>query len=89
MEMLQRLQSGRLKVFNHLDQFLQEYRQYHRQDGKIIKKNDDLMSAARYAIRSLRYARTLSFEPRPEFAMARRNGNPRNPASIMSLLTNL
>ena len=76
MEMLQRLQSGRLKVFNHLDQFLQEYRQYHRQDGKIIKKNDDLMSAARYAIQSLRYARTLSFEPRPEFAIGAQEWQP-------------
>ena len=76
MEMLTRLQSGRLKVFNHLHQWLQEYRQYHRQDGKIVKKNDDLMSATRYALMSLRYARTLTFEPRPEFAIGAQEWQP-------------
>ena len=76
MEMLTRLQSGRLKVFNHLDKWLQEYRQYHRQDGKIVKKHDDLMSATRYALMSLRYARTLSFEPKPEFAIGAQDWQP-------------
>ena len=76
MDMLTRFQSGRMKVFNHLDSWFQEYRQYHRQDGKIIKKNDDLMSATRYAAMSLRYARALSFEPRPESAIGAKDWQP-------------
>ena len=31
-------------------------RMYHRKDGKIIKERDDIMSATRYAVMSLRYA---------------------------------
>lgn len=29
---------------------------YHREDGKIYDLNDDLMSASRYAVQSLRFA---------------------------------
>ena len=56
MEMLQRMQSGRLKVFDHLSDWFAEMRMYHRKDGKIIKERDDIMSATRYAVMSLRYA---------------------------------
>lgn len=56
-EMLQRFETGRLRVASHLNDFFEEYRMYHRDKGKIVKKNDDIMSAVRYGIMMLRYAR--------------------------------
>ncbi len=57
MEMLDRMQTGRLKVFKHLEEWFQEFRLYHRKDGKVVKEMDDLMSATRYAIMMLRFAK--------------------------------
>ena len=76
MEILQRMQSSRFKVFGHLNDWFEEMRLYHRMDGKIIKKHDDLMSATRYAVQSLRYARVLSHEPRPRYAEGSHNWKP-------------
>ncbi len=56
LEMLQRMQTGRFKVDENLSQWLEEFRIYHRKDGKIIKIYDDLMSATRYAMMMLRFA---------------------------------
>jgi len=50
------MEEGRFKIFSHLDNLLQEYRQYHRKDGKIVALRDDTMSAMRYAFMSRRYA---------------------------------
>lgn len=59
MEMLTRMQTGRLKVFRTCQKFMSEKRTYHRdQHGKLVKKFDDVISATRYAIMSLRHART-------------------------------
>jgi len=58
MAMLDRMQTGRLKVFGHLNDWFEEFRLYHRRDGKVVKEHDDLMSATRYAIMMLRYAVT-------------------------------
>jgi len=58
MDMLDRMQSGRFKVFSHLHDWWEEFRLYHRKDGKVVKENDDLMAATRYALMMLRYART-------------------------------
>jgi hypothetical protein len=41
---------GRFKVFRTQAMFLEEYRLYHRLKGVIVKKNDDLISAVRYAL---------------------------------------
>jgi phage terminase large subunit-like protein len=41
--MLDRLETGRLKIFAHLEDWRSEYRLYHRKDGKVVKENDDLM----------------------------------------------
>ncbi len=60
MEMLTRFQTGRLKVFNDLEEWLEEYRLYHRKEGKVFKEFDDLLSATRYSIMDLRFARTLA-----------------------------
>lgn len=52
----ERMQTGRFKVFKTCNEWFEEYRMYHRDDGKIVALNDDLMSATRYASQSLRYA---------------------------------
>lgn len=54
--MLDRMESGRLKVFSHLGEWFEEYRLYHRKDGRIVKEQDDLLSATRYGLMMLRYA---------------------------------
>lgn len=59
LEMLDRMQTNRLKVFRHLESWLQEYRIYHRKDGKLVKLDDDAISATRYAIMMRRYAKGL------------------------------
>lgn len=57
MDMLDRMQTGRLKVASHLHDWFEEFRLYHREDGKIVKVNDDLMSATRYALMMIRHAK--------------------------------
>ena len=58
MDMLTRMQTGRFKVFKRLNDWWEEFRLYHRKDGKVVKEGDDLMSATRYAIMMLRFAST-------------------------------
>src|SRR6516164_7514954 len=58
MAMLTRMQMGKLKVFKHLNDWLEEFRLYHRKDGKVVKEGDDLMAATRYGIMMLRFAST-------------------------------
>jgi phage terminase large subunit-like protein len=57
MDMLERMQTGRFKVFSNLDDWFQEFRLYHRKDGKVVKQLDDLMSASRYALMMKRKAK--------------------------------
>lgn len=57
MDMLERMQTGRFKVFSHLTLWFEEFRLYHRKDGKVVKLRDDLMSATRYALMMLRKAK--------------------------------
>jgi Terminase RNaseH-like domain len=56
LDMLQRMESGRFKVVKHLNDWWEEFRLYHRKDGKVVKESDDLMSATRYAVMMLRFA---------------------------------
>jgi len=63
-DMLIRMESGRFKVFKHLTDWFDEYRLYHRKDGRVHKEGDDLMSATRYAVMMLRHART-DIPPKP------------------------
>lgn len=58
-DMLDRMQTGRLKVFEHLTEWFDEFRLYHRKDGKVVKEFDDLLSATRYGIMGLRFAQPL------------------------------
>jgi phage terminase large subunit-like protein len=57
-EIYTRMENGTFRVFGHLEDWFKEFRQYYRDEGKIVPKNDDLMSATRYALCSAdRYAR--------------------------------
>jgi len=58
-EMLDRMLTGRFKVFDHLEDWFTEFRLYHRKDGQIVKLNDDRLSATRYAVMMKRFAETL------------------------------
>ena len=58
MEMLDRMQTGRWKVFRTLGGWMQEFRLYHREDGLILKERDDRISASRYAMMMRRMAIT-------------------------------
>lgn len=58
MDMLDRMQTGRFKVFSNLAEWFEEFRLYHRVEGKLVKERDDLMSATRYAVMMLRFAAT-------------------------------
>ena len=57
-EMANRFNDGRLKVASHLFEWFEEFRNYHHKDNKIVDRDDDLMAATRYAVMSLRHART-------------------------------
>src|SRR5262249_22290531 len=64
MVMLDRMRTGKLKVFKeHLD-WWEEFRLYHRKDDKVVKEGDDLMCATRYALMMLRYANTKAARDR-------------------------
>lgn len=61
-EMLERMQTGRLRVFSHLADWFEEFNTYHRKDGLIVKLADDLLSATRYAVMMRRHA-TVQAKP--------------------------
>lgn len=56
-EMIDRMLTGRWKVFDHLEDWFGEFRLYHRKDGLIVKLNDDRISASRYAMMMKRFAK--------------------------------
>lgn len=56
MDLLDRMKTGRFKVAEHLNDWWEEFRLYHRKDGQIVKEGDDLMAATRYALMMLRHA---------------------------------
>jgi phage terminase large subunit-like protein len=56
MAILQAMEADKFKVFSTLSDWFEEFRMYHRKEGKITPIRDDLMSATRYAFQSKRYA---------------------------------
>ena len=56
-EMAMRLQSGRLKFAAGCIELQEEYQNYHRKDGLLVKEGDDLMSATRIGVMAIRLAR--------------------------------
>ncbi|MDE2233911.1 MAG: terminase family protein, partial [Patescibacteria group bacterium] len=63
MMMQERFRLGKLKVFSHCTEWFEEYREYHRKEGLIVKEHDDLMSATRYGVMARRMARTVGVDP--------------------------
>ncbi len=50
--------TGKLKIFGHLREVLDEFNQYHRDEkGRIVKTFDDLLDAVRYAYMMRRFAK--------------------------------
>lgn len=56
MDMLERMQTNRWKVFSTCQSWIGEFRDYHRKDGQVVKERDDLISASRYALMMMRNA---------------------------------
>jgi hypothetical protein len=65
-DMLTRMQTQRFKVAAHLSDWWEEFRLYHRENGRLVKTGDDLMSATRYALMMLHSART-----QPDYSQSR------------------
>ncbi len=63
-EMLQLMESGKFKVFRHLQEWFGEFNIYHRKDGKVVKEDDDLLSATRMVVMGKRFARVRTAERR-------------------------
>jgi len=61
-DILNRMQTGRFKVAPHLAAFWEEFRMYHRKNGKVVPVRDDVISAVRYAVMMLRYASTPTYQ---------------------------
>lgn len=58
LDMLDRMQTGRWKVFKTCQAWFQEFQLYHRIDGLINPIKDDLLAASRYALMMRREALT-------------------------------
>ena len=57
-ELYNRMETGKFKVFKHLTPWFEEKMNYHRDEsGHIVKVADDLLSATRYAYMMARYAK--------------------------------
>jgi len=74
-DMYERMETGRWKVFAHLADWFEEFELYHRKDGLIVKLNDDLISASRYALMMKRFA-VLRKQVKP---LQETNGGGRRP----------
>src|ERR1700730_595125 len=74
LEIWQRMTTGRFKVANTQLTWFEEFRGYHRKNNQIVKLYDDLMSATRIGVMSLRFAKQgplgSSRPPRPMATMA-------------------
>lgn len=58
LEVLDRMKSGRFKVFSNLTEWFSEFRSYHRKDGKLVAVRDDFLKSTFYAVMMKRYAAT-------------------------------
>lgn len=66
MEMYDRMTTGRWKVFSTCQAWFEEFRLYHRKDGKVVKVLDDTLSASRYAYMMRRFAQVRQAEKLPK-----------------------
>lgn len=74
-EILDRMLTGRWKVFSTCGLWFAEFRLYHRKNGLIVKLKDDVISSSRYAFMMRRHAIT---KPKPRVV------RPAGPTSWMS-----
>ena len=68
-EILTMMETGRFKVFSTCKEWFDEWRMYHRKDGKVVPMMDDLMSATRYAVMMRRHAMTEPVKSRPKLSV--------------------
>lgn len=75
LEMFERLDSGRLKVFKTCRFWLEERRGYHRNvKGKLVALFDDTISASRYGVMMIRHARVkVAKRPQQQIALGASN----------------
>lgn len=59
-DMIERMETGRFKVFSTNQDWFREYQNYHQKNGKIVDYNDHLIDATRYAVMMMRFAKTKS-----------------------------
>lgn len=59
LEMDERMKTGRYKVAEHLKDWFEEYRNYHRAKGLIVKLRDDIMSASRIGNMARRFGQPV------------------------------
>lgn len=71
-ELLERMKTGRFKVFSTCTEFFEEYRSFHRKDGKIVNRRDDTLKAAMYGAMMRRFAS-------PEPSSIRQQQTPQGP----------
>lgn len=57
------MRASKFKVFASCSEWFDEYRNYHRKDGAIVKIKDDLMSATRTGWMAKRHAQAVLFTP--------------------------
>lgn len=60
MEIYQMMEQHRLLIFSTLTELPREIRQYHRVEGKLVQKDEDLIQAMRYAVCNRRFASTVA-----------------------------
>lgn len=60
-EVLNRMMTGRFKVFANLSEWFEEKRSYHRKDNIIVPRRDDILKATFYAVMMRRYAVPMDF----------------------------
>ena len=73
MQMLTKMETGKFKVFSPLLDWFEEFRLYHRKDGKVVKEGDDLLAATRYGVMMLRFAEMI-YRKRERFSRRRTVG---------------
>ena len=60
-----RMASGRFRVFSNLADWFEEFRSFHRKNGKVVDKRDDLMKATLYGVMMIRYGMSEAMVVRP------------------------
>ena len=60
-----RMEEGRFKVFSHLTKWFKEKSTYHTKDGKVVRFEEDIMSATRYGVMMLRHAEAITSKRPP------------------------